>query len=331
MDNFKCTRCGGTLKFGRGNTVGICESCGTEQNLTGMDETVEGRIASAKITKKLKNKIIIGVLAVCAGVAFVILMITVIVPNKKYNDTVALMHEEKFTEAAKKFEFLNYKDSSEKALECIFLNQKAAWANIQVGSTIRFGAYEQDNNQENGKEEIEWEVLSVEGNSALIISRYALDCRQVHGNYPAVTWEACDLRTWLNDSFLNEAFGIGHRKMIQDTTVTADENPKYSTDPGNITTDKVFILSISEAEKYFSSDGERRCKPTRYAIANGAQVFGEFDDTCWWWLRTPGKVQQLFGQNHYTLIRGDGSVRIEGDLMTSDLGCVRPAMWITIE
>ena len=50
--------------------------------------------------------------------------------------------------------------------------------------------------------------------------------------------------------------------MIPTVTVSANKNPKYDTDPGNTAKDRVFLLSIVEAEKYFTSDEARKCIPT---------------------------------------------------------------------
>ena len=89
------------------------------------------------------------------------------------------------------------------------------------------------------------------------------------------------LRSWLNNTFLNAAFSAEEQKQILITTVTTDKNPSYSTNPGNNTSDKLFLLSITEADKYFTSDSARQCKPTAYAEAQGCYV-NLSDGTCWW-------------------------------------------------
>ena len=107
--------------------------------------------------------------------------------------------------------------------------------------------------------------------------------------------------------------------------VSADKNPKYSTNPGNATTDKVFLLSITEVEKYFSSDSARQCEPTEYAIANGAYVNSD-NGNCWWWLRSPGDDRYFAA-----LVLSDGLVYYSGNSVHDDLGCVRPALWINLD
>ena len=204
-----------------------------------------------------------------------------------------------------------------------------SFGNVSVGDTITLGTYEQDNNIANGPEDIEWIVLDVQDGRALIISKYGLDAKPYNEEYTDITWEICTLRSWLNNNFLNEAFTSDEQSMIPTVTVTADANPEYDTDPGNDTQDKIFLLSISEAEKYFSSDEERMCVPTVYAINQGAYTSDNHKvggaATCVWWLRSPGLNDINAAYVHY-----DGGVHCSGYVVHNDSFCVRPALWITL-
>jgi len=203
---------------------------------------------------------------------------------------------------------------------------------VEVGDTVTFGTYEQDDNISNGKEDIEWLVLAKEENKIFVISDKALDCKLYDTSYTSVTWETCSLRAWLNNDFFNTAFDAAEKKMIMNTKVSADKNPEYDTDPGNETTDKLFLLSISEVTEYFDDDESRKCVPTAYAKARGAYtsnrnktVSGE--ETCWWWLRSPGDIQSTVAFINY-----DGSVYKFGSSAYRNYDdAVRPAMWITID
>ena len=99
----------------------------------------------------------------------------------------------------------------------------------------------------------------------LLLSRYALDCRPYNNLNIAVTWESSDLRSWLNGTFLKMTFSAEEQTRIPQVTVSADQNPAYGTDPGNSTSDKIFLLSINELERYFASDAEQQALPTAYA------------------------------------------------------------------
>lgn len=194
----------------------------------------------------------------------------------------------------------------------------------KVGDYVSFGTYEQDNNTSNGEEDIEWLVLEVADRKALVISKYALDCKQYNTSYTCVTWENCSLRKWLNDDFVNIAFSYAEKAMISTVTVPADKNPKYSISSGNTTQDKVFLLSITEVNKYFNSDSERKCKATAYAVADGAWVSND-NSSCLWWLRSPGRYE--FDASY---VYNDGSVLEHGSYVDLTHNAVRPALWIDL-
>ena len=283
------------------------------------------RKEAERIAKRNKKIAIITTPIVCAIIAFIIILNTVIIPNGKYNDAIALMDAGKLDEAYSAFiELGDYKDASEKAGDIILQKTKDQLKNIKVGSYINFGAYEQDNNTSNGKEEVEWLVLEVKDGKALVISKYALDCQQYNTSYTDVTWETCTLRKWLNNDFLDAAFSADEKAMIPTVTVSADKNPDYSTNPGNATQDQVFLLSITGANKYFNSDSARQCEPTDYAVASGAYV-NSSNGNCWWWLRSPG-----YNQNRAATVYGDGGVREDGRGVYNASDAVRPALWIDL-
>ena len=322
----------------------------------------EKRIADEIAAKKRKKVISIAAPIVCVCIAFVILLTQVIVPKQKLNKAMSMidsgdydaayaMLEElgnndaiaasKYDRAMERIDAqdyetalalldgIEYKDSEEKRESIKPIYYRELFADAAVGDTIFFGAYEQDNDTSDGKENIEWLVLAKEDDRLLVISQYALDCRQYNTEYDFVTWESCTLREWLNADFFNAAFSDGEKAMIPTVTVSADKNPDYSTNPGSATEDKVFLLSITEANKYFKTAEERMCVPTSYAKAHGAYTSSDYTKggaaTCWWWLRSPGKYQE-----HAASVDYDGGVVSYGNTANFDRGCVRPAMWIDL-
>ena len=98
------------------------------------------------------------------------------------------------------------------------------------------------------------------------------------------------------------------------------QNPKYETPAGNNTTDQVFLLSITEANKYFSSDSVRQCQGTAYCYRKGS------NGNCWWWLRSPGRSSYRAAG-----VYSGGSVYDNGDLVDDDRDAVRPALWIDLD
>ena len=194
---------------------------------------------------------------------------------------------------------------------------------------VTFGAYEQDNDLENGPEPIEWIVLDVQDGSALLISKYGLDCQPYNTTRKTVTWETCSLRAWLNGDFLNSAFSDDETKLILETTVdnskiTIGSKFGWNTDWQPDTKDKVFLLSYKEAKEYFASNEERICQPTAYALVQGAYAYKE---SCWWWLRSIRTGRYYQGEAAY--VNTDGRIGNSHNVDYNN-GAVRPAMWIDL-
>ena len=195
----------------------------------------------------------------------------------------------------------------------------------EVGSYIYFGAYEQDNKESTGKEDIEWLVLDKQEDKMLVISRYGLDCQRFHNERAAVTWETCSLRGWLNGEFYETAFIPEEKNVIGTSLVTAEANMRYYTPAGNDTTDHVFLLSIDEANRYFLDDFDREIVGTPYCCEQGAYKDPDYG-TCMWWLRSRG-----FDSSQAVYVNTDGGVIYSGDFVHFVRNAVRPAMWINLK
>jgi hypothetical protein len=180
--------------------------------------------------------------------------------------------------------------------------------------TIAFGRYPQASKNENAL--IEWLVLKNDGSKALLISKYALDCQQYHTSRIFGTWENCTLRKWLNGAFFNNAFSVEEQKQILSTTVTTTD---YSTVN---TKDRVFLLSIAEAQKYFGSNSVRQCQGTVYCFAQSAYKAGNGD--CDWWLRSSNR------SGYTAYVDDDGRIYENGTPVDNDDIAVRPALWIDL-
>ncbi len=214
--------------------------------------------------------------------------------------------------------------------------RQEAMQQIAVGNTITFGRYEQDNDLSNGPEPIEWQVLDVQDDRALLLSRYGLDAKPYYEQYADMTWENCSLRHWLNEDFINAAFTAQEQKGILTTAVDNSRNQGYwDTNGGNNTEDQIFLLSVAEANRYLgvtkddSDNLKSRTSPTAYARQQGAFIaYNEYNTVegspaGWWWLRSPGTSQYCA-----TFVYSDGS--LGSPYVDNSGGCVRPAMWISL-
>ena len=201
------------------------------------------------------------------------------------------------------------------------LNSKSVFNCNVVGNTISFGRYPQD---EGGRvKPIEWTVMKTEKNKMLLLSKYVLDAQPYNKEKKVVTWQTSDIRRWLNSDFYTTAFNNIEQKKIADTLVKTENNSEYGTDGGNDTKDKVFLLSIEEAESFFINDGERKAKTTKYAEKAG--VFMGNEGYPWWWLRSPGKYGRNAAGVYYS-----GSVDRYGRIVDYATDGVRPALWLNL-
>lgn len=215
---------------------------------------------------------------------------------------------------------------------------EAKWS---VGNYVEFGTYPQTE-AGNDNTAIAWLVIDRDGEKALLISRYGLDAQPYNTSMSTGNaWEKCTLRTWLNDTFLNKAFTSEEQKCIVLTNVDNSESQGYSswspngwsTNGGNNTLDKIFLLSYAEKNKYFgdtyigSDNTKALVEPTAYAIAQGADTNSKYKTAdgkaaSFWWLRSPAGYQgDAMG------VSGDGYVRSNN---VSNDACVRAVLWVEL-
>ena len=158
-------------------------------------------------------------------------------------------------------------------------------SNFNVGKCISFG----------DEKNIEWLILDKQNEKMLIISRYALYSRKFNETEKNSTWKECEVRSWLNDTFMDMHFSLDEKDMIL-------LQSGYE--------DKIFLLSVDEAVKYFLTDTKRH---TTFKDGRSA----------WWWTRNIGDRGGF-----EAVVLEDGSVYRAGTNVTNGNGAIRPAMWI---
>lgn len=195
---------------------------------------------------------------------------------------------------------------------------------VSVGDVVTFGSYEQDNVLDNGKEPLEWIVLDVQGNQAMLLSKYCIDTVIFYPERVPMYWGISDLRTWMNGDFIQTAFTQDEQAAILTTTVHND-NPHGMKGGGADTLDKVYLLSKTEVLHFFPTMADRVAYPTEYAKSKGCTVSPK-TGSCRWWTRTPGaRKMDMCG------MRLDGRISAYGmqdvDWPTNTM---RPVMWVQI-
>lgn len=125
--------------------------------------------------------------------------------------------------------------------------------------SVKFGTY---------GENIEWLVIDKNDDTALLLSKKILDCKNYNEENTEVTWENSDLRKWLNDEFINTAFTSEEQKLLCDMSAYESEFIKG---------DKVSLLKVSMCKKYFDAKVDSKqnkkltAKATDYAKNSGLE------------------------------------------------------------
>lgn len=144
-------------------------------------------------------------------------------------------------------------------------NNKTASCKIYVTATsIILGKYEQDGNVNNGKEKIKWIKIAEDNDKYLLVSKYILDYKEFNDTFmaEACSWGNSTIRSFLNYDFYYSAFSTAEQE-----TIITSKVQDYKADGvlGNVTNDKVFLLSLQQVQDYFSSTSQRVAVATEYA------------------------------------------------------------------
>ena len=152
-------------------------------------------------------------------------------------------------------------------------------------------------------------------------------------NY-ASDYETSSIRQWLNEDFYNIAFTESEKEEIAVTTLNNDCTwtqggvPGYEALDSNVTKDKIFMLSCSQAENedYFEWSTDRLSHSSDYAKCQGLGVQswdadGEDYGCSSWLLRSPGQYPE-----YCTGVAGNTGHT--GGFNTSSVEGVRPAIYL---
>lgn len=254
-----CIKCGKEIK----DDSLFCISCGTPvapEKRAEKAASAEG--GSAAAAKKPVNKTLI-ILVVMIAVFFLIIFVffSIMRGMKKENEEPSAPAEQQV------------------AAEVPF----KGFGSLSIGDRVVFGKYEQDGKKDNGAEPLEWDVIGQKDGKYMLITHYVIDFMQFDngmadtgvnagGNATdsIVTWEKCSLRQWLNGDFYSETFTDEERAYITPVSnynadwLEFDDNHMGASEiktggfGGNVTTDKVFLLSAQEIPTYLGPMVYRR-------------------------------------------------------------------------
>jgi len=193
-------------------------------------------------------------------------------------------------------------------------------------------------------EPIKWRILEEKDGKAMLLSEHILDSRAykykgTNDDPISSNYKNSDIRTWLNEKFLEEAFTEEQKARILETEVdnsarsTGREQNKFACDN---TFDKVFLPSYMEMlnksygfnENPLEPDANRVKKATDFAIAsgvredNGANYFGDGEDWC---LRSPDSEDSIRS------VGDDGNMGFSSGVIVRYDFAIVPALWISLD
>jgi hypothetical protein len=189
-----------------------------------------------------------------------------------------------------------------------------ALSTAQIGSTVEFGHYEQDNDESNGAEPVSWILLAVEDGKALLLAEKGLDFKQYNSavkssKYTYVyncEYASSQVKTWLEQEFETQVFSEKELALLTDsaTLLTEDEF-------NNLVPDAYRKCSLTECayQKRLTYQQQKQYTSIDY----------EYESE--WWLKS-GKSEWC------ALIEKDGSTH-DGIMPTVSFA-VRPAIWVNV-
>ena len=182
-----------------------------------------------------------------------------------------------------------------------------------VSQVINLSGFGRDNRENPYK----WLVLDVdtENKKALLIMDGYIDTMYMFADDEVHTWENSQVREYLNfQPNMDVMFTAEEQEFILETAVANPANPKTGVSSGNDTTDRLFLLSTEEMEKYFENPQDRVVYD-----AEGSPV-GQY-------LRTAGGEESYFAM---IIQDSSGEIDYNGSYGYSGAYAVRPAMWVDV-
>ena len=134
-------------------------------------------------------------------------------------------------------------------------------------------------------------------------------------NPPINVWEKCELREWLNSTFIENAFSSQQISRMTNESVA----------------DKVFVLSVEEVEKYFKTVADRQAYPTAY-LAEKTRM--DKNDFFQWYTRSPGLEEHNMSPDIWIVsVDTNGEFHDSQPDMRIGFGVqgVRPAIWLSLK
>lgn len=189
-------------------------------------------------------------------------------------------------------------------------------------------------------------ILFEDEEKMFCLSEFIVAVKPYHNAEEATTWENCSIRKWLNGDYFNLFDKAVSERIICKRILNLD-NPQYNISGGNVTNDRVFLLSYLEVIQFLSNgnayktdtidlmrihddDFLRKAYLKLIPIIQSSSKCEMIHDynlidgkPIGWWLRTPGELPFKAMR-----INCHGTLRTYGREVNRELVGIRPAFWI---
>ena len=177
---------------------------------------------------------------------------------------------------------------------------------------------------------MEWYVLAREGSRMLLLSKDCVDWEFIDGTGHPQTWENCFARKELLPAFFKDTFTEEEKSLILPVRLKTMDNVTYGTKGGEDTTDRIFLLSMEEFQKYVFPEAARASLYMVDYLTGDFEEKKEAKYELWhepadWWLRSPGEEQCC-----NVVVSSRGELWEEGLENGADEVGIRPAIWIDL-
>ena len=160
-------------------------------------------------------------------------------------------------------------------------------------------------------EPIAWRILSITGDSALILCDSIIDNMPFNNGYDNDNYADSSIRTWLNGDFFSIAFSATAQGCVATSSITSNPGirdltgivPGYVHGAPKTTEDKIFLLSkeeLTNAAYGLNTNEARKMKASDYTLANGIQADTNGNGYAGWWQR------DLFQRDNVYFVNNNG-------------------------
>ena len=179
---------------------------------------------------------------------------------------------------------------------------------LNMDESVFLGRYEQDGNLENGAEDIEWNVITRDGDKVLLLSKYIIESEIISDNLHPPIYDDTVVRNKLIGEYYDKFFNNEEKEMIEERVLNNFDCPlkRYYKNKTYQSNDMMFLLSLEDIRRFFGDTNKAieqlKTKATYYVtdVKDVRRRINDIDINNCYWLRSPG-MNEGFASSQPTL------------------------------